>query len=281
MTAVSAGQRAQGEEPLRVALHGAAGRMGQAIVRLVADRDDLRLVAAFDRDGSDTMGRDVGELAGVGTLGVGLEPASAARFDRAAVIVDFSEPTALSALLDACRDSAIPIVSGTTGLSAEAERTLQQRAKTAPVIHAPNMSVGVTVLFHLAARAAALLGEDFDAEIVEMHHGRKIDAPSGTARRLLEVVADAKGFDADGAAVYGREGDVGARGRREIGVMSLRGGDVVGDHSLILAGAGERVELSHRAHERAIFARGALRAARWIVARPPGRYDMTHVLGLL
>jgi 4-hydroxy-tetrahydrodipicolinate reductase len=171
-------------------------------------------------------------------------------------------------------------VIGTTGLDERAEAAIDALAARAPVVVAPNMSPGVTLFFHLAARAAELLGPDYDAEIVEMHHRRKVDAPSGTAVRLGEVVARAKGFDPERAVVHGRSGQVGARPREEVGVMTLRGGDVIGDHTLVLAGEGERLELTHRASSRDIFARGAVRAARWVVGQPPGRYDMADVMGI-
>jgi 4-hydroxy-tetrahydrodipicolinate reductase len=264
---------------LRIAVHGAAGRMGCALVRAIAEDPTLELVAAIDRPGSDVLGRDAGEVAGTGVLGVRVS-ADREALAGAQVVIDFSRPAATRAIAERCGRDGIAMVIGTTGLDAAAEEAIGALASRAPVVVAPNMSVGVTVLFHLAAEAARLLGPAFDAEIVEMHHRRKVDAPSGTALRLAEQVAAAKGLGAR-AFVHGRSGEVGARRDAEIGIVALRGGDVVGEHTLVLAGSGERLELTHRAHDRSLFARGALRAARWVAdGRAPGRYDMTHVLGI-
>lgn len=262
----------------RVALHGATGRMGRAILEVLAAEPGLSLAAALAASGDEALGRDAGELAGIGTLGVTI--GSLGESIDADVVIDFSTPDALAQLAERCRASKIPLVSGTTGLAAAHQAVLDALATVAPVVHAPNMSVGVSVLFHLAEVATRLLGPGFDAEIVEMHHRHKVDAPSGTAVRLAERVAKARGLDPAEAVVHGRSGQVGPRRDDEIGVMTLRGGGVVGEHTLVLAGAGERVELVHRAQDRSIFARGAVRAASWIVGRAPGRYDMPDVLGI-
>jgi 4-hydroxy-tetrahydrodipicolinate reductase len=264
---------------LRVAVHGASGRMGRRVVAIVAETADVALAAAIDRGSASMVGQDAGALAGLGTIGVSLT-------DRledlrlADVVIDFSLPEGTATLAAACAEYGVPLVSGTTGLDVPAESALDSLAADLPVVHAPNMSVGVTILFHLAARATALAGAEFDAEIVEMHYRHKVDAPSGTAARLARVVADAKHVSMTSAARYGRSGRPGARGPGEIGVMALRGGDVVGEHTLVLAGPGERIELTHRAHSRDIFAQGAVRAARWVVGRAPGRYAMEDVLEL-
>jgi 4-hydroxy-tetrahydrodipicolinate reductase len=265
--------------PLAVAVHGAGGRMGRAVVRALAETPSMRLVAALDRAHGDGVGRDAGELAQVGALGVSVT-ADDASLGGASVVIDFSAPAATARLAARCRTARVPLVVGTTGLDEDALAALGALAEEVPVVVAPNTSVGVTVLFHLAAEAARLLGPDFDAEIVEMHHRRKVDAPSGTALRLAERVAAAKGLGPE-HVVHGRSGQVGARPDAEIGVVSLRGGDVVGEHTLVLAGPGERVELTHRAHDRTLFARGALEAARWVArAAAPGLFDMADVLGL-
>jgi 4-hydroxy-tetrahydrodipicolinate reductase len=261
---------------LHVALHGASGRMGRAVAA-AAESEGASIAQAFASPGDRDLDRDAGELAQIGAIGVRVLALAQIRAD---VAVDFSAPDAIPALAARCRDACVPLVSGTTGLDAQHIRALDELAEVVPVVHAPNMSVGVTILFHLAEIAASLAGEDFDAEIVEMHHRAKVDAPSGTALRLLERVAKARGVDPKDAAVFGRSGQVGARKAGEIGVMTLRGGGVVGDHTLVLASMGERLELSHRAHDRSIFARGALRAARWIVGKPPGRYGMKDVIGI-
>jgi 4-hydroxy-tetrahydrodipicolinate reductase len=263
---------------LKVAVHGAAGRMGRALVQLIAEAGDLTLAAAIDAAGHPALGRDAGELAAVSTLGVPLSDKLDA-LARADVVIDFSLPTALDGLLACAERHKKPVVLATTGLSEAQWQRVDALAKQVPLVAAPNYSTGVVVLYHLAQRAAELLPE-FDLEIVEMHHRKKVDAPSGTALGLAEAAARGRNVALRDHAVYGRKGHTGARPEGEIGIMTLRGGDVIGDHTLMLAGAGERLELTHRATDRVLFARGALRAARWVVGREPGRYGMTHVLGL-
>jgi 4-hydroxy-tetrahydrodipicolinate reductase len=253
--------------------------MGRAIVRAIAEDPGFVLVAAIDREESAAIGRDAGELAQIGPLGVDVSDARE-WVGEADVVVDFSAPAGTRAIAECCQKRKTPLVVGTTGLDAAAEEAIAALAASVPVVVAPNTSIGVTVLFHLAAEAARLLGPSYDAEIVEIHHRRKADAPSGTALRLAECVAAAKGLGKE-SFVFGRSGQVGARPENEIGIVALRGGDVVGEHTLVLAGPGERIELTHRAHDRSLFARGALRAARWVAThREPGRYDMRHVLGI-
>jgi 4-hydroxy-tetrahydrodipicolinate reductase len=252
--------------------------MGRAIIQVIASEPGVALAGAFAAPNDRDLGRDAGELAGAATLGVQVSVLPDAI--DADVVIDFSTPDALAALAPRCGASRVPLVSGTTGLTASHRAALDALAKNVAVVHAPNMSVGVNVLFHLAELATRLLGPSFDAEIVEMHHRHKVDAPSGTAVRLAEHVAAARGLDAAKAVVHGRSGQVGPRKDDEVGVMTLRGGSVVGEHTLVLAGPGERVELVHRAEDRSIFARGAVRAARWVVGRPAGRYDMADVLGI-
>ena len=258
---------------MKVAVMGAGGRMGGAVIRVLVESPDLELVAAIDRGEGDA-----GEKAGVGKLGIDFT-SDVSAVASADVVIDFSLPDAAEDLFAACASSKTPVVTGTTNLSAGAQAALDALAATVPVVQAPNFSQGVTLLFDLAARAAELAGPAFDAEIVEMHHRHKVDAPSGTAKRLAEVVAEAKALGAD-PFVHGRSGHTGARTDGEVGVMTLRGGDVVGEHTLFLATAGERLELTHRATDRTIFARGAVRAARWVVSQPAGRYDMKSVMGL-
>ena len=265
---------------IRIALHGATGRMGRAIVQVIAETDGASLVDAFSRVDDPAVGSDAGTLAHIGKLGVPVRVLGAGAAIDADVVIDFSAPAAARDIAKRCDALGMPLVSGTTGLDAEALAAIDALAQNAPVVHAPNMSVGVTVLFHLAAIATELLGPDFDAEIVEMHHRHKVDAPSGTAVRLASVVAEARGLDPKAAVVHGRSGQVGARPAGEIGVMTLRGGGVIGEHTLLLASASERLELTHRAQDRSIFARGAVRAATWVVGQPAGRYDMADVLGI-
>lgn len=253
----------------RIALAGATGRMGHAIADVIAEDPLLTLTAAYGRDDDEALGTS---LRGITVTKIGPIDAD--------VVIDFTRPDGTRAVIERCAAAKCPLVSGTTGLGAEELAALDALAADVPVVWAPNMSVGVTLLFHLAEQASRLLGPDFDAEIVEMHHRHKVDAPSGTAVRLAERVAAGRGLDPAEAVVHGRSGHVGPRPDGEIGVMTLRGGSVIGDHTLVLAGPGERLELSHRAQDRSIFARGAVRAARWVVAQAPGRYEMPHVLGI-
>ncbi len=262
----------------KITIHGAAGRMGRSIAAVLAEDQNAELVAGVDR--GEAVGKDLGLLAGKGPTGVLVVADLEEAFRKADVVIDFSLPAATRGVMEAAGSVGVPVVCGTTGVDAEGRASIDALGKAQPVVFAPNYSQGVTALFHLAARAAELLGEGFDAEIVEMHHKLKVDSPSGTAMRLAEVVAGAKGFSLEDDAVYGREGDVGARPKREIAVLALRGGDVVGEHTLYLQGMGERIELTHRATDRGIFARGAVRAAHWVKGKAPGVYDMFDVMGV-
>lgn len=263
---------------IKVAVHGAAGRMGRTVAQLVHEAADLSLVAAVDAPGSPLLGRDAGELAGVAPAGVKIS-SELAELERADVVVDFSLPVALPRLFDRLQEKPLPLVLATTGVDAALFARVEQLAQRMPLVAAPNYSLGVAVLCHLAEQATALL-PGFDLEIIEMHHRNKVDAPSGTALGLLDAAARGRQQDGRAQAVFGRQGHPGARTDSEIGVMTLRGGDVIGDHTLILAGAGERLELSHRASNRSLFAHGALRAARYLIGKGPGRYTMPQVLGL-
>lgn len=240
---------------LSILLNGAKGRMGRAVAAAAAEAG---LSLAAETDAGDDPG---------------------ARMDRCDVVIDFSSPRATRALLEAAVARGKPVVLGTTGHEAAERAELRRLAARVPCVWAGNFSVGVNLLFALTRRAARVLGEDYDAEVVEMHHRFKQDAPSGTAARLLEIILEERKRDAR-ALKHGREGLVGARPKGEVGVHALRGGDVVGDHTVVFAGLGERLELVHKASDRAIFARGAVRAAQWVVGRPAGVYDMQDVLGL-
>jgi 4-hydroxy-tetrahydrodipicolinate reductase len=265
----------------RVSVHGAAGRMGRSIVRVLVEDRGATLVSAIERGGHSALGQDAGMLAGLAEpLGVALTSSLEAALERAEVVIDFSFADAATSLFHACAQRRIGVVVGTTGLDAPARAALDSLIKVAPVVVAPNYSVGVNVLWALAAQAVRLLGPEYDIEIIEMHHKHKVDAPSGTAVRLTDVVAQARGVEAAHAVKPGRTGITGARTSDEIGVHALRGGDVVGDHTLVLAGPGERIELTHRAHTREIFALGAVKAAHFVVGRPPGLYEMADVLGI-
>jgi len=265
-------------EITRAIVHGASGRMGRAIVRTIHDTSGITLVGAIDREGGSTLGLDAGELAGVGPLRLAVESSLREELE-AHVVIDFTRSEATEGMADRAAARGIALVVGTTGLDASARAALDRAAKIVPVLVAANTSVGVTVLAYLAERATTLLGPGYDAEIVEMHHNQKADAPSGTALRLADAVLAAKGLDRS-AIRTGRDGKPGPRTKDEVGVLALRGGDVIGDHTLVLAGEGERVELTHKATDRSLFARGAVRAAQWIVSRPAGLYDMRDVLDL-
>ncbi len=264
----------------QVAIHGAAGRMGQSIASVLNEHPEATLVAAMDREGSELIGSDMGQLMGRASTGVCITSDVEEFLSNVEVVIDFSTAAASAKLLPLCAGQHIPMVIGTTGLDAETRAALERAAERVPIVFAPNYSQGVNALYFLAARATELLGPAFDAEIVEIHHRHKVDAPSGTAVHLGEVVARAKQLDPERAVSHGRSGQVGARPTDEVGVMALRGGDVVGEHTLYLVGEGERVELTHRATDRSIFARGAVRAAQWVVGRPAGLYDMADVMGI-
>ena len=263
----------------RIVVCGAAGRMGRTLITLVAQNDATTLAGAIEAAGNPALGKDAGELAGVGNLGVAISDDFAAVATADAVALDFTNAAAALDHLRIAVQQKSPIVIGSTGFTVQQQAEVDRLAPQTRCVIAPNMSVGIAVLQRLAREAALALGADFDPEIVEMHHRMKIDAPSGTALALAKTVAEATNRTLATDAVYGREGVVGQRQQRELGVMALRGGDVVGDHTVIFAGMGERIELIHRAQSRDCLARGAIRAALWLVGQPVGRYGMTDVLG--
>lgn len=265
---------------VQVAIHGAAGRMGQSIAAVLREDLDAKLVAAMDREDCPELGEDLGSLIGGPTSGVRITSDVEEFLGNVEVVIDFSVAPATAKLLPLCAAQHIPMVIGTTGLDAATRAGLERAAEIVPIVFAPNYSQGINALYYLAARATELLGPAFDSEIIEIHHRHKVDSPSGTAVRLGEVVAHAKQLDPDRVVTHGRSGHVGQRPTEEVGVMALRGGDVVGEHTLYLVGEGERLELTHRATDRSIFARGAVRAAHWVVHRPAGLYDMADVMGI-
>lgn len=265
---------------VRVAINGAAGRMGRQLVRAVAEHEELVLGAAFEHAQSDVLGSDAGELAGIDTQDVTVshDPASSANaFD---VLIDFTRPDSTLAALKACRENGKCMVIGTTGLSDSDKQAVREAAREIPVVLAPNMSVGVNLTLKLLETAARVLGDSVDIEVIEAHHRHKVDAPSGTALAMGEAVAKPLGRSLEGWAIYGREGHTGARARKTIGFSTIRAGDIVGEHTVMFAAEGERVEISHKASDRGIFARGAVRAAAWLAQRQPGFYTMADVLGL-
>jgi 4-hydroxy-tetrahydrodipicolinate reductase len=264
---------------LNIAISGASGRMGRALIETVAHAPDLRLHAALERPGSPFLKRDAGELIGA-PCGVSITEDFAAVAPGCDTLIDFTRPEATLAYLDLCRRQGIRMVVGTTGMSAEQRQRLADAAREIAIVFAPNMSVGVNLVFKLLDMAAKVLGDGYDVEIVEAHHRHKVDAPSGTALRMGEVVARATGRNLAECAVYGREGVTGERTSATIGFATVRGGDIVGDHTVMFAGTGERVEISHHATGRATFAMGALRAARFLAEQKSGLFDMQDVLGL-
>jgi 4-hydroxy-tetrahydrodipicolinate reductase len=264
----------------QVVVAGAAGRMGNRIVACLADTPGLSLVAALEAPGHPSLGADAGELAGVRKAGVALGADAAAAITPDRVLIEFSIPEASLDHLRLVAKNGARAVMGTTGFSAAQRAEIGELARHAAILISPNMSVATNVAFELLATMAKALGDEYDVEITEIHHRFKKDAPSGTALRMAEVVAAALGRDLDQVSVYGRHGLPGERPKREIGILSLRSGDVVGEHTVSFGTLGERLELVHKAHNRDTYARGALRAARFIAGRPPGLYSMADVLGL-
>ena len=265
----------------RIAVMGAAGRMGKTLIDAVQQRSPLcGLTAAIVRPGSSLIGADAGELVSLGQLGVPLSSDLQAVVDDFDVLIDFTLPEVMLKNLEICRQSGKAMVIGTTGLSPAQKQLLAEAGKDIPIVFAANFSVGVNLSLKLLDMAARVMGEDADIEIIEAHHRHKIDAPSGTALRMGEVIADALGRDLQKVAVYGREGHTGARERETIGFATVRGGDVVGDHTVLFATEGERLEITHKASSRMTFAKGAVRAALWLQGREPGLYDMQDVLDL-
>ncbi|MGD9538614.1 MAG: 4-hydroxy-tetrahydrodipicolinate reductase [Alphaproteobacteria bacterium] len=265
---------------LLIGVTGAAGRMGAMLVREVAATEGCSLAGASEAPGHEAIGRDAGELAGIGRLGVAVGDDAARLFSEADAVLDFTA-AAISAehAALAARFGKI-LVLGTTGHDADQLAAIAAAAKRCPIVQAPNMSICVTLLMALTEKVAGVLGPDYDIEIVEMHHRHKVDAPSGTALGLGRAAARGRDVRLEDVAVHGRDGMTGARARGAIGFAALRGGDVVGDHSVIFAADGERLELTHKAAGRQIYARGAVRAALWAKGRPPGLYTMADVVGI-
>lgn len=264
---------------VKVAIAGCTGRMGKALLEGVFQSDDLELHAALDHQGSAHLGKDAGELAG-SACGVKISADFASVLKGADVLIDFTRPEGTLDHIAACQKLGVSIVIGTTGFTAQQKALLGAAAQNIGVVFAPNMSVGVNLTFKLLEMASRVLSHGFDIEIVEAHHRHKVDAPSGTALGMGEVIAKTLGRDLEKCAVYGREGITGERDPSTIGFATVRGGDIVGDHTVMFAGTGERIEITHKASSRATFALGALRAARFLKVNKAGMYDMQDVLGL-
>ncbi|MCA9626089.1 MAG: 4-hydroxy-tetrahydrodipicolinate reductase [Myxococcales bacterium] len=260
---------------MKLALHGASGRMGLTIAKIVAEADDIQLVGAVCGADDSALGKDIGELAGVGTLGVECSADAGSALLGADVVIDFSVAGAVAPLLNIAARQKIAVVCGTTNLDDKGKQALDAAAKAVPVLWAPNMSLGVQVLAELLEQALQRLGPSFDAEIVEIHHRRKVDSPSGTATRLGDVVRKVR---PETRELRGRDGDVGARTDEEMAIFGVRGGDVIGDHTVYLLGPSERIELTHRATDRGLFAQGAVRAARFLAGKAAGSYTISDVV---
>ncbi len=265
---------------VKIAVAGAAGRMGGRIIHMIVQNPETELSGAFEHPDHESVGQDAGSVAGVGDLGVTIHGSMDEAVAQADVLIDFTLPE--STLSNALRASekGISLVIGTTGINEEGINKVRSYAEKVPCVMAPNMSVGVNVMFKIAGEMARILGGDFDMEILEAHHRLKKDAPSGTAMRLGEILARAVGRDLEKVGVFGRKGMIGERTDEEIGIQTWRAGDIAGEHTVMFGGIGERLELVHKAHNRDNFARGAVRAALWIMGKPAGLYDMQDVLGL-
>ncbi len=265
---------------MRLVVTGAAGRMGRMLVKTIAETPGVRLSAAIECAGSPELGQDAGLVAGAGATGVRISDDPLAAMLDAHGVIDFSTPAATVEMAALAAQARVAHVVGTTGLSEDDLKSLAAAARHAPIVHSGNMSLGVNMLARLVRDAARALGQEFDIEIVEMHHRMKVDAPSGTALLLGEAAAEGRGVTLSEHSERGRDGVAGARKPGSIGFASLRGGTVIGDHSVIFAGDGERIVLSHHAEDRAVFARGAIKAALWARERKPGLYSMADVLGI-
>jgi len=264
---------------IKIAVAGSSGRMGRTLLESVFQSGDMVLHAALEHGGSPLLGKDAGELIGA-PCGVKISADVAAALKGADVLIDFTRPEGTLRHLEVCRKLGVSMVIGTTGFNAQQKAQLGSAAQQIGIVFAPNMSVGVNLVFKLLETASRVLSQGYDIEIIEAHHRHKVDAPSGTALGMGEVIARTLGRDLDKCAVYGREGVTGERDPSTIGFATVRGGDIVGDHTVLFAGTGERIEITHKAGSRATFAVGALRAARFLKEHPAGLYDMQDVLGL-
>jgi 4-hydroxy-tetrahydrodipicolinate reductase len=265
---------------IKVGITGASGRMGRALIEAVSNAEGMTVAAAVERPGSPVIAADAGEIAGVGKLNVPIVDDLRAVVADIDVLIDFTRPAVTLANLEACHQAGKRMIIGTTGFSEAEKQRITKATKDIGIVFAPNMSVGVNLCFKLLDLAARIMGDEVDIEIIEAHHRHKVDAPSGTALRMGEVVADALGRDLKASAVYGREGQTGERDRQTIGFETIRAGDIVGEHTVMFADIGERVEITHKASSRMTFAKGAARAAAWVMEQEQGLFDMQDVLGL-
>jgi len=266
--------------PLKVIVTGAAGRMGKRLVALAHESPNLQLSGATETKNHQDLGKDVGDLAGCGSLGISITDDLSKILSQADVVVDFTSPGPTLNHLAQVAQYKRAIVIGTTGFSPDEMNKLRKHAESIPCVQAPNMSMGINVLLKIIGKVAQALGDDYNLEIIDTHHNRKKDSPSGTAVKLAEALAAAKNWDLAKTGMYARHGIIGERPSKEIGIQTVRAGDIVGDHTVLYGGPGERIEITHRAHNRDPFALGALRAAEWVVNQPPGLYGMADVLNL-
>ena len=265
---------------INVAVTGASGKMGLRIIRQIHEGPDLNLGAAIERKGHPLMGQDAGELAGCGRLNINIADDLGRDLENWDVVIDFTEPSsALDHVKMASRHKKAMVI-GTTGFNLDQRATLEEMGAKIPCVLSPNMSIDVNLLFKVLEDVARVTQDEYDVEIIEMHHRHKKDAPSGTAMKMAQILAETLDRNLETDAAFSRHGIIGERPAKEIGIQTLRGGDVVGDHTVIFAGQGERLEFTHRAQSRDNFARGSLVAARWVISKPPGIYDMLDVLGL-
>ncbi|MDD5772410.1 MAG: 4-hydroxy-tetrahydrodipicolinate reductase [bacterium] len=265
---------------INVVVTGACGRMGSAIIRHLSDQPDMKLSGAVENPQHKNINKDIGEILGIGRSGIDISPSLEKVIDRADVVIEFVNPKTSIGHLKIADSFKKPIVIGTTGFSEPELTIINNISKNIPCVLSPNMSIGVNALFYLAPKLAKMLGDDYNIEIIEAHHNLKKDAPSGTALKLAELLADGLNRDLKECGVYGRSGITGARNKNEIGIHAVRGGDIVGDHTIVFAGPGERIEVTHRAHNREVFVFGAIKAARFIFNAKPGLYNMQDVLGI-
>ncbi|MCX7817288.1 MAG: 4-hydroxy-tetrahydrodipicolinate reductase [Syntrophales bacterium] len=265
---------------IRAIVTGAGGRMGGRIISLIAASDDMKVAGAVERKDHHLVGKDVGEALGLGKMGVLVADDISKVIDDGDVVIDFTHHQASVYHMGVAAEKGKPIVIGTTGFTADEMEKIRKLSDSVPCVLSPNMSVGVNLLFKVLGEVASVLGDDYDVEIIEAHHNLKKDAPSGTAMRMAEIIAKSLSRDLETCAVYLRRGIIGERTKKEIGIQTIRGGDIVGEHTVMFVTNGERLEFTHRAHSRDNFARGALKAARWVVNQKNGLYDMQDVLGL-
>jgi 4-hydroxy-tetrahydrodipicolinate reductase len=265
---------------IRAIVAGAAGRMGGRIIHMIRQSNEVELAAAFERPDHPSVGSDVGQVVGLVNLGIKVAGSLKEVIRLGEVIIDFTAPQAALENLKLASEARLAVILGTTGISGSLLDQVKGLARTTRCVMSPNMSVGMNVMFKIAGEMAKVLGKDYDMEILEVHHRFKKDAPSGTAMRLAQILAAATNRDLDHVAVYQRKGMIGERTSKEIGIQTWRAGDITGEHTILFGGIGERLEIIHRAHSRDNFARGAVRAAAWVVQQPPGLYDMMDVLGL-